>query len=120
LVAILTAIVPCATNPSGWGCRQHLWPGDRASREQQRAYCALGGLSVQAGRCARGLAPPTLVLDGGDIFRLSRAFDRDITQNVYAHLLPEACEQDYHRVSFTVPNSSTVYALTNRRPALAG
>lgn len=38
-----------------------------------------------------------------------------ITQKVYAHLAPEAWEQDYHRVSFVVPDTGTVYALTKRK-----
>jgi hypothetical protein len=36
-----------------------------------------------------------------------------ITQEVYAHLAPEAWEQDYHRVSIVVPG--TVEALTKRK-----
>ena len=38
-----------------------------------------------------------------------------ITQKVYAHLAPEAWEQDYHRVSFVVPSAGTVYTLTKRK-----
>jgi site-specific recombinase XerD len=59
------------------------------------------------------------VLDGGDIFRLSKILGHanvTITQKVYAHLAPEAWEQDYHRVSFVVPDSGGVYALTRRKP----
>lgn len=59
------------------------------------------------------------VLDGGDIFRLSKILGHanvTITQKVYAHLAPEAWEQDYHRVSFVVPTAGTVYAITKRRP----
>lgn len=51
------------------------------------------------------------VLDGGDIFRLSKILGHanvTITQKVYAHLAPEAWEQDYHRVSFVVPDSGAV------------
>lgn len=33
-----------------------------------------------------------------------------------AHLAPEAWEQDYHRVSFVVPDTGGVYALTKRKP----
>lgn len=57
------------------------------------------------------------VLDGRDIFRLSKILGHanvTITLKVYAHLAPEAWEQDYHRVSFVVP-SRTVYALTKRK-----
>lgn len=58
------------------------------------------------------------VLDGGDIFRLSKILGHSnvmITQKVYAHLAPEAWEQDYHRVSFVVPDAGTVYAFTKRK-----
>lgn len=60
------------------------------------------------------------VLDGGDIFRLSKILGHSsvvITQKTYAHLVPEMWEQDYHRVSFVVPEQGTVYGLT-RRPQL--
>ena len=58
------------------------------------------------------------VLDAGDIFRLSKILGHSnvtITQKVYAHLAPEAWEQDYHRVSFVLPGAGTVYALTKRK-----
>lgn len=60
------------------------------------------------------------VLDGGDIFRPSKILGHanvTITQKVYAHLAPEAWEQDYHRVLFVVPSAGTVYALTKRKPS---
>jgi integrase/recombinase XerD len=60
------------------------------------------------------------VLEGGDIFRLSKILGHSsvtVTQNVYAHLAPEAWEQDYHRLAFTLPSEGTVYALTKRKPA---
>jgi integrase len=62
------------------------------------------------------------VLDGGDIFRLSKILGHanvTITQKVYAHLVPEAWERDYHRVAFTLPNEATPYAITKRKPLLA-
>lgn len=58
------------------------------------------------------------VLDGGDIFRLSKILGHSsvvVTQKTYAHLAPEAWQQDYHRVAFTVPEAGSVYALTKRR-----
>lgn len=61
------------------------------------------------------------VLDGGDIFRLSRILGHSnvvITQKFYAHLVPEMWEQDYHRVAFTLPDEGQVYGLT-RRPLTA-
>jgi len=56
-------------------------------------------------------------VDGGDIFRLSKILGHSnvmITQKVYAHLAPEAWEQDYHWVGFNVPDTGTVYAMTKR------
>jgi integrase len=47
------------------------------------------------------------VLSGGDIFRLSRMLGHasvSITQKTYAHLAPEAWQQDYHRLSFHCPS----------------
>ncbi|HEX4353206.1 MAG TPA: tyrosine-type recombinase/integrase [Polyangiales bacterium] len=60
------------------------------------------------------------VLNGGDIFRLSRALGHAtvlITQKFYAHLAPEAWEQDYRRVLFVVPGDDVVYGITRRNPA---
>ncbi|MDX2092499.1 MAG: tyrosine-type recombinase/integrase [Kofleriaceae bacterium] len=60
------------------------------------------------------------VLDGGDIFRLSKILGHSnvtITQKVYAHLMPEAWEQDYHRVDFVIPETGTTYGLTKRKPS---
>lgn len=45
-------------------------------------------------------------MNGGDIFRLSKVLGHSsvkITQDRYAHLMPEAFEQDYQRVAFVVP-----------------
>jgi integrase len=47
------------------------------------------------------------VLGGGDIFRLSRMLGHasvQITQRTYAHLAPEAWQQDYHRLAFRCPS----------------
>jgi hypothetical protein len=60
------------------------------------------------------------VLDGGDIFRLSKILGHSsvvVTQKVYAHLAPEAWEQDYHRLAFTLPSEGAVYGFTRRKPA---
>jgi integrase len=62
------------------------------------------------------------VLDGGDIFRLSKILGHSsvvITQRTYAHLAPEAWQQDYHRVSFTMPDEDAGYGKTKRRAPLA-
>jgi integrase len=58
------------------------------------------------------------VLDGGDIFRLSKILGHSsvvVTQRTYAHLMPDAWEQDYHRVSFVAPGQGAVYGLTKHR-----
>ena len=47
------------------------------------------------------------VLGGGDIFRLSKLMGHSnvkITQQTYAHLAPEAWQQDYARLAFHVPS----------------
>lgn len=53
--------------------------------------------------------------DGGCIFRLSKILGHSsvrITEQRYAHLAPEAFEQDYHRVAFVVPNEAApIYKL---------
>lgn len=49
------------------------------------------------------------VVGGGDIFRLSRILGHSsvqITQRTYAHLAPEAWQQDYHRLAFHVPTAA--------------
>lgn len=46
---------------------------------------------------------------GGDIFKLSKILGHSsvaITQQVYAHLHPDAFAEDYSRVSFAMPDSS--------------
>lgn len=47
------------------------------------------------------------VMSGGDIFRLSKMLGHanvKITQKTYAHLAPEAWQQDYHRLAFHCPS----------------
>jgi len=60
------------------------------------------------------------VIDGGDIFRLSKILGHSsvvITQKVYAHLIPDVWEQDYHRVSFVVPDAE--YGVTKKPHLIA-
>lgn len=62
------------------------------------------------------------VLDGGDIFRLSKVLGHSsvlITQRTYAHLAPEAWPQDYHRVTFRLPAGDAAYGKTARVLAFA-
>src|SRR5262249_5639583 len=55
------------------------------------------------------------MMDGGCIFRLSKILGHSsvkITQDVYAHLAPQAWEQDYGRVAFVVPSDpAKIYEL---------
>lgn len=49
------------------------------------------------------------LVDGGDIFRLSRILGHHsvvITERTYAHLKPSAFEEDYGRVAFRMPSES--------------
>lgn len=57
------------------------------------------------------------VANGGDIFRLCKVLGHSsvkITQERYAHLMPEAYEQDYGRVSFVVPEERAVIHFISR------
>ncbi|MFN0248112.1 MAG: tyrosine-type recombinase/integrase [Kofleriaceae bacterium] len=65
------------------------------------------------------------VIGGGDIFRLSKLLghrDVKITQKTYAHLAPEAWQQDYHRLAFHCPSEpAKVYEFpTDARGRLLG
>lgn len=54
------------------------------------------------------------VMAGGDIFRLSKLLghsDVKVTRDTYAHLAPEAWQQDYQRVVFRMPAMGEVIAL---------
>jgi integrase len=55
------------------------------------------------------------VMSGGDIFRLSKLLghsDVKITRDTYAHLAPEAWQQDYPRISFRMPAEGRVIAMS--------
>ena len=55
------------------------------------------------------------VMSGGDIFRLSKVLghaDVKLTRDTYAHLAPEAWQQDYARVAFRMPVEAEVIALS--------
>lgn len=63
------------------------------------------------------------VMNGGDIFRLSKALGHKsvlITQRTYAHLAPEAWTQDYQRVAFHLPVPATVLRFVRGPSGLAG
>lgn len=58
------------------------------------------------------------VANGGDIFRLSKALGHSSvvqTEKTYAHLSPDAFEEDFDRVSFVVPSNDEPYGLTTRK-----
>lgn len=59
------------------------------------------------------------LLDGGDIFKLSRILGHSsvtITERTYAHLSPDAFEADYKRVAFRMPQEPRVLAYPARLP----
>jgi integrase len=54
------------------------------------------------------------LIDGGDIFKLSRILGHSsvtITERTYAHLKPDAYDQDYGRVAFRMPSVGAVLRL---------
>lgn len=60
------------------------------------------------------------VLDGGDIFRLSKLLGHAsvvITQKTHAHLAPDVWQQAYPREAFVMPGSDEIYARTKRKSA---
>ncbi|MCX5741464.1 MAG: site-specific integrase, partial [Proteobacteria bacterium] len=64
------------------------------------------------------------VLGGGDIFRLSRLMGHanvKITQQTYAHLAPEAWQQDYGRLAFHVPSETAkIYEFHRKNGKMCG
>lgn len=58
------------------------------------------------------------LLDGGDIFKLSKILGHSsvtITERTYAHLRPDAFEEDYGRVRFAMPGEAKVVELAKHR-----
>lgn len=63
------------------------------------------------------------VMNGGDIFRLSRVLGHKsviVTQRTYAHLVPEAWTQDHGRVAFRLPAPATVLQFVRGPDGIAG
>src|SRR4029453_18691501 len=59
---------------------------------------------------------------GGDIFKLSKILGHSsvaITQQVYAHLHPNAFAEDYSRVAFAMPEKSGVVLKLRRSSRLS-
>lgn len=59
------------------------------------------------------------LLDGGDIFRLSKILGHStvaVTERVYAHMKPDAFEEDYGRVAFAMPTTGRVLELARVAP----
>lgn len=55
------------------------------------------------------------LLDGGDIFKLSRILGHSsvtITEKTYAHLRPDAYQEDYGRVRFQMPSDGRVLSIS--------
>jgi len=91
-----------------------VFPGrDGKHRTQQPVTSAYKAALRRAGlepslnwHALRHTAASWWVMSGGDIFRLSKLMGHGsvkVTQKTYAHLAPEAWQQDYGRLAFNVP-----------------
>lgn len=102
------------------GTATMLWPSRKKPRVPGKAMTqASVWRSFKAATARAELAPEMRIhdlrhsfaslflLDGGDIFKLSRILGHSsvtITEKTYAHLRPDAYEADYGRVSFRMPS----------------
>lgn len=91
-----------------------VFPGEGGKVRDQKAVRTIYKLALKRAQLDTALRFHDLrhtfashwMMDGGCIFRLSKILGHSnvkITQDVYAHLAPQAWEQDYGRVSFHVP-----------------
>jgi integrase len=100
-----------------------LWPGKRTNlprpqssmrRPFKRAVLRAGLPKEMRIHDLRHTFASLFLLDGGDIFKLSRILGHSsvaITERTYAHLRPDAFEQDYGRVRFEMPGMGRVLKL---------
>ena len=104
-----------------------MFPGKRGTvrdkpgvRRALRAALARTGLDVTLRwHDLRHTCASWWVLAGGDIFRLSKLLGHRsvvITERTYAHLAPEAWQQDYARLAFRVPTESAQILRGRARP----
>lgn len=101
-----------------------LWPGRRTggarpqtwAREPfKRAVVAAGLPESMRLHDLRHSFASLFLLDGGDIFKLSRILGHSsvtITERTYAHLRPDAYQEDYGRVRFEMPRETKVLPIS--------
>ncbi len=108
------------------GTNVMLWPGRKQGKARNRvsvrrpfkAAVARAGLPAELRiHDLRHTFASLFLLDGGDIFKLSRILGHSsvaITERTYAHLRPDAFESDYGRVRFRMPEGegAEVVAIT--------
>lgn len=101
-----------------------LWPGRRTGKARpqssvrkpfKRAVLAAGMPPEMRVHDLRHTFASLFLLDGGDIFKLSRILGHSsvtITERTYAHLRPDAYQEDYGRVRFEMPRESRVLSIS--------
>lgn len=103
------------------GGAQLVFPGQHGVRSQQPPGIALKRALRKAGldtkirwHDLRHTGASWWVMNGGDIFRLSKMLghsDVKVTRDTYAHLAPEAWQQDYARITFRMPSAGQLIEL---------
>lgn len=101
-----------------------LWPGRRPGRVKsqssiwkpfKRAVVAAGLPEAMRVHDLRHTFASLFLLDGGDIFKLSRILGHSsvtVTERTYAHLRPDAYQEDYGRVRFEMPRETRVLSIS--------
>lgn len=100
-----------------------VFPGQKGVRDKKPMGVAFKRALLKAGldtkirwHDLRHTGASWWVMGGGDIFRLSKLLghsDVKVTRDTYAHLAPEAWQQDYGRVAFRVPEMAKVIAIAS-------
>lgn len=123
-VPILDSVLPVIREMRlARGVNTMLWPSSAKPRQPGKAR-SQAGITRPFKRAVQraGLDPAMRIhdlrhsfaslflLDGGDIFKLSRILGHSsvtITEKTYAHLRPDAFQEDYGRVRFRMPGGVT-------------
>lgn len=105
------------------GTEPLLWPGGRPGKRlsQPSVRKPFKAAALRAGlpremrlHDLRHSFAGLYLANGGDIYRLARILGHTVAvcERTYAHLKSDAFEQDYARVSFTMPTEAKVYQFT--------
>lgn len=101
-----------------------LWPGRRTGKARpqsavwrpfKRAVREAGLPEAMRVHDLRHSFASLFLLDGGDIFKLSRILGHSsvtVTERTYAHLRPDAYQEDYGRVRFEMPRETRVLSIS--------